>query len=36
MSNANYYDILGVTYNATSDELIAAKNKLAKKISSGC
>ena len=27
----NYYDILGVTYNATSDEIAAAKNKLAKK-----
>lgn len=31
MSNANYYDILGVTYKATSDEITAAKNKLAKK-----
>lgn len=31
MSNKNYYDILGVTYKATSDEITAAKNKLAKK-----
>jgi len=30
MGNTNYYDILGVTYNATSDEITAAKNKLAK------
>lgn len=27
----NFYDILGVTYNATPDEIAAAKNKLAKK-----
>lgn len=31
MPNTNYYDILGVTYNATSDEITVAKNKLAKK-----
>ena len=31
MTNENYYDILGVTYKATSDEITAAKNKLAKK-----
>ena len=31
MGNANYYDILGVTYKATPDEITAAKNKLAKK-----
>lgn len=31
MENRNYYDILGVTYNATPAELTAAKNKLAKK-----
>lgn len=31
MANRNYYDILGVTYKATSDEITAAKNKLAKK-----
>ena len=31
MSNTNYYDILGVTYKATSEEIAAAKNKLAKK-----
>ena len=31
MSNANYYDILGVTYKATPDEITSAKNKLAKK-----
>ena len=31
MQNANYYDILGVTYKATSEEITAAKNKLAKK-----
>lgn len=31
MSNTTYYDILGVTYKATSDEIAAAKNKLAKK-----
>ncbi len=31
MPNTNYYDILGVTYKATSDEITAAKNKLAKK-----
>ena len=31
MSNTNYYDILEVTYNATSEEIAAAKNKLAKK-----
>jgi len=30
MSNESYYDILGVTYKATSDEITAAKNKLAK------
>lgn len=31
MSNKNYYDILGVTYKATPDEITASKNKLAKK-----
>ena len=31
MSNNTFYDILGVTYKATSDEITAAKNKLAKK-----
>lgn len=31
MSNTNYYNILGVTYKATSDEITFAKNKLAKK-----
>lgn len=31
MSNVNFYDILGVKYDATSDEIAAAKNKLAKK-----
>ena len=31
MSNVNYYEILGVTYDATSGETTAAKNKLAKK-----
>ena len=31
MQNANYYDILGVTYKATPDEITAAKNKMAKK-----
>ena len=31
MSNVNYYEILGVTYDATSDEITTAKNKLAKK-----
>ena len=31
MTNENYYDIVGVTYKATSDEITAAKNKLAKK-----
>ena len=31
MENRNYYDILGVTYKATTVELTAAKNKLAKK-----
>lgn len=31
MLNTNYYDILGVTYKATLDEITAAKNKLAKK-----
>ncbi len=31
MSNTNYYDILEVTYKATSEEITAAKNKLAKK-----
>lgn len=31
MSNVNYYEILGVTYDATSGEITAAKNKLAKK-----
>lgn len=30
MQNTNYYDILGVTYKATPDEITAAKNKLAK------
>ena len=31
MENRNFYDILGVTYKATPDEITAAKNKLAKK-----
>jgi len=31
MENRNYYNILGVTYKATPDEITAAKNKLAKK-----
>lgn len=31
MENGNYYDILGVTYKATPEEITAAKNKLAKK-----
>ena len=31
MSNNTFYDILGVTYKATPDEITAAKNKLAKK-----
>ena len=31
MENGNYYDILGVTYKATPEEIAAAKNKLAKK-----
>ena len=31
MTNTNFYDILGVTYKATPDEITAAKNKLAKK-----
>ena len=31
MSNVNYYEILGVTYDATSGEITTAKNKLAKK-----
>jgi len=31
MGNTNFYDILGVTYKATPDEITAAKNKLAKK-----
>ena len=31
MQNKNYYDILGVTYNAALDEITSAKNKLAKK-----
>lgn len=30
MSNANYYDILGVKYDAAPEEITAAKNKLAK------
>ena len=32
MENKNYYDILGVNYNATPEEIAAAKNKLAKKL----
>ena len=30
MSNVNYYDILEITYKATSDEITAAKNKIPK------